>query len=385
MRTIFNAFAVARGSALLFVNFVLGPWPIRPVPLAVFAIAAISFSQTTGQIDAVLGGGTGFIIWFDQFPRTALIAVMVTASLWVSEWVRRSLLNRPLTPAWYLGSLGISAVIYPFITFSFFATEPWSVTEDFDLLGLAAFRWFLVQLTVFTILGFSQRRLALEVQRANEATAEMLSQKELLVRSEEASRRSVADFLHDRVQSMLVTSTIQLREIAKKTDDQSGSELLSVAEYLDEVRVMEVREANTRLSPNIAVSGLESSIRQLLISLTHELRANVFLDRSLVEWATPASSEDLVPIGVFRIIEQAAANAVVHGRASQVDVHIESEGQTVVLRVCDNGSGLPAHVTTGSGTAIIDSWVEILHSKWRRRDRTEGGVEVRVVLPLQRT
>lgn len=383
MPTLSDAVTGAKGRVLAFVNIVLGPWPIRTVPLALFAIAAISFSQTTLGVDEVLAGGARRV-WFTQIPRTILIAGLIVLPLVVSEFVRHSLVKRPLTRAWYLISLAIASLIYPFIMFSFFATQPWSVSQDFDLLGWSSFRWFAVMLAVFAILGFSQRRLAREVQRANEATAAVLSQKELLVRSEEASRRSVAEFLHDRVQAMLVTSTMQLREIAQRTDDQSGSELRSVAEHLDDVRVMEVREANARLSPNIAVTGLESSIRQLLTSMAPDLQAEVTLDPSLSEWATPSSDADLIPIGVFRIVEQAAANAVIHGRASRVDVHLTSEGKSAAVRIQDNGSGLPTKTTPGSGTAIIDSWVEMLRGTWTRSNRPEGGVEVLVRLPARR-
>ena len=383
MPTLSDALTGAKGRVLAFVNIALGPWPIRPIPAFLFVFAAISFSQTTLRIDDALAG-TLRLVWLPQIPRTALLAGLVVSPMWIAEFVRRSLFEKPPTRGWYLGALAFTALVYPFIMFSFFATEPWSVFEDFDLLGFSALRWFVVMLTVFAILGFSQRRLALEVQRANEATAAVLSQKALLVRSEEASRRSVADFLHDRVQSMLVTSTMQLREISQRTDDQSGSELRSVAEYLDDVRVMEVREANTRLSPNIAVTGLESSIRQLLTSLTPDLQAEVTLDPSLSEWATPSSDGDLIPIGVFRIVEQAAANAVIHGRASRVDVHLTREGQHVALRTQDNGSGLPDAPTPGSGTAIIESWVEMLRGTWTRSNRPEGGVEVLVRVPSRR-
>lgn len=383
MPTLSDALTGAKGRVLAFVNIVLGPWPIRPIPAFLFVFAAISFSQTTLRIDDALAG-TLRLVWLAQIPRTALLAGLVVSPMWIAEFVRRSLFEKPPTRGWYLGALAFTALVYPFIMFSFFATQPWSVFEDFDLLGFSALRWFVVMLTVFAILGFSQRRLALEVQRANEATAAVLSQKALLVRSEEASRRSVADFLHDRVQSMLVTSTMQLREIAQRTDDQSGSELRSVAEYLDDVRVMEVREANTRLSPNIAVTGLESSIRQLLTSLTPDLQAEVTLDPSLSEWATPSSDGDLIPIGVFRIVEQAAANAVIHGRASRVDVHLTREDQHVALRIQDNGSGLPDAPTPGSGTAIIESWVEMLRGTWTRSNRPEGGVEVLVRVPSHR-
>lgn len=383
MPTLSDAVTGAKGRVLAFVNIVLGPWPIRTVPLALFAIAAISFSQTTLGVDEVLAGGARRV-WFSQIPRTILIAGLIVLPLVVSEFVRHSLVKRPLTRAWYLISLAIASLIYPFVMFSFFATQSWSVSQDFDLLGWSSFRWFAVMLAVFAILGFSQRRLAREVQRANEATAAVLSQKELLVRSEEASRRSVAEFLHDRVQAMLVTSTMQLREIAQRTDVQSGSELRSVAEHLDDVRVMEVREANARLSPNIAVTGLESSIRQLLTSWTSDLQGEVTLDPSLSEWATPSSDSDLIPIGVFRIVEQAAANAVIHGRASRVDVHLTSEGKSAAVRIQDNGSGLPEAPTPGSGTAIIESWVEMLRGTWTRSNRPEGGVEVSVRLPARR-
>ncbi|MCF8556753.1 MAG: hypothetical protein K9G28_04295 [Candidatus Nanopelagicales bacterium] len=267
--------------------------------------------------------------------------------------------------------------------FTFLTPETWSITNDFDLLAWTALRGLTFLLAFMALLGVSQRRLALQVQRANEATAAVLSQKELLVRSEEASRRSVADFLHDRVQSMLVTSTMQLREIAKRTDEQTGAELRSVATHLDDIRATEVREANTRLSPNIAVVGLETALRQLLASLSNDLSSEVVLDPVLGTWATPSSGQDLVPLGVFRIIEQAAANAVIHGRASRVDVVIEGHGADVVISIVDNGLGLPHEVTSGSGTAIIESWAEILGATWTRRERPEGGVEVRVVVPLQ--
>ena len=384
MPTLSDAVTGAKARVLAFVDIALGPWPIRPVPLVLFTIAAISFTQTTASINDVLAGGARSV-WLYQIPQTALIALLIATPLWIAEFVRRSLFEKPLTRGWYLVSLSIGALTYPLIMFNFFATEPWSVTGNLELLGLSALRWFVALLMVFGILGYSKHRLARQVQRANEATAAVLSQKELLVRSEEASRRSVAEFLHDRVQSMLVTSTMQLREIAQRTDDQSGAELRSVAEYLDDIRVMEVREANTRLSPNIMVVGLEASIRQLLTSLTPSLQAEVSLDPSVSEWATPSSDVDLVPIGVFRIVEQAAANAVIHGHASEVNVHLTSDRKHVKLLIQDNGCGLPADLKPGSGTAIIESWVEMLRGTWSRKNRPEGGVEVLVRLPTHRS
>ena len=384
MPTLSSALAQSKSWIRDFVNIVLGPWPIRPLPFMLFVIAGLSLSQSIRGIDEALTGGVR-LVWLAQFPETALVAFGVASPLWISEWVRRSLVRKPMTRGWYLTSLVVAALVYPFIVFTFLTPETWSITNDFDLLAWTALRGLTFLLAFMALLGVSQRRFALQVQRANEATAAVLSQKELLVRSEEASRRSVADFLHDRVQSMLVTSTMQLREIAKRTDEQTGAELRSVATHLDDIRATEVREANTRLSPNIAVVGLETALRQLLASLSNDLSSEVVLDPELSTWATPSSGLDLVPLGVFRIIEQAAANAVIHGHASRVDVVIQGSGADVVISIVDNGRGLPHEVTPGSGTAISESWAEILGATWTRSNRPEGGVEVLVRLPTRRS
>ncbi|MCF8530939.1 MAG: hypothetical protein K9G69_06590, partial [Candidatus Nanopelagicales bacterium] len=119
MPTPSDAVTGAKGRVLAFVKIVLGPWPIRPIPLALFAIAAISFSRTSYQIDDVLTGGSR-LVWLAQIPQTALIALLVTTPLWITEFARRSLFQRPLTRSWYLISLALAALVYPFIAFSFF-------------------------------------------------------------------------------------------------------------------------------------------------------------------------------------------------------------------------------------------------------------------------
>jgi signal transduction histidine kinase len=312
-----------------------------------------------------------------------LISVLLVSSLAVTEFVRIHLVKKPLTRTWYVLSLLISALTYPLIVFTAITTVPWSVGEDLDLMALAAFRWFVVLVVVLALLGYGQQRLAMQVQRANEATAAVLSQKEILVRSEEFARRSVADFLHDRVQSMLVTTTMQVRAIAQRTDDHSRAELLSVAEYLDDLRATEVREANTRLSPNITVQGLEISLRQLMESLNPHGENTVTIGGELDTWIVPSDPRDVRQLGVYRIIEQAAANAVIHGHATRIDVHLARQRNRIVVSVTDNGSGVIEDSNPGSGTAVIDSWAQILGGEWVRQNLPSGGVEVHASFPLQ--
>lgn len=363
-------------------EIVLGPWPIRPLFVFLLAFGAINFGLNL-EVWLSVAGSTFRFSWLELSPQALGLSIIVVSPVVAVELLRTRILRRSLTRTWYLSAVAVTSVMSAAFLLEVLALFTQSGV-DVRSVGTLAVRLMIVQIVLYAALGVSQRRLNREVSRANAAVAQLVDQQELMVRTEEASRRSVADFLHDRVQSILVTSAMQLRQIAERTDVQAGAELRSVAEYLDDLRAVEVREANTRLSPNIAVVGLENSIRQLLESMAPDLEVDVSLDNSLLEWATPSSPEDLVPIGVFRIIEQAAANAVIHGHANCVSVRIEREGAQVALRILDNGSGLTANLVPGSGTAVIESWVGILRGTWTRQNLPERGVEVLVRVPLER-
>jgi len=249
------------------------------------------------------------------------------------------------------------------------------------------FRLAVVQLLLFAVFGYGELRLKRQIERANAAMDQVLTQEELMIRTDEASRRSVADFLHDRVQSMLVTTTMQLKSISDRVDPQSKAELLSVAEHLDELRATEVREVNARLSPNIGTVGLQASLEQLLTSLAPTLDFSVEISKELREWSMPGSGGDIGPLAVFRVVEQAASNAVIHGRATRVEVVVDQEGSDVILKVIDNGRGLiEAAVKPGSGTAVIDSWMRIMRGSASADSLSTGGavtsVRFRVSAPV---
>ncbi len=90
-----------------------------------------------------------------------------------------------------------------------------------------------------------------------------------------------------------------------------------------------------------------------------------------------------VRLGIYRIVEQALLNALVHGPATKVQVNVSNEidGFTKVV-VSDNGPGVNIEeVSPGVGSAIIDSWVGILGGK-RSIDSSPGyGYRLEVTFP----
>ena len=358
-----------------------GPWPIRPAVLAVFIFGAASFNRTLSAINSIESTSFEFI-WFQQFPETVALTLVGIAPLLIIQFLRSSMLNKPLSLLWYLGSIGVSSLVASAGILYAVSEEQSSIVSPGYIVTFG-FRLFVIQLLLFAVFGYGELRLKRQVGRANAAVEQVLSQDELMIKTDEVSRRSVADFLHDRVQSILVTTTMQLRSISERVDPQSKSELLSVAEHLDELRSTEVREVNRRLSPNIATVGLQASLEQLLNSLGPTGHSSVQIGEELREWSMPGSGGDIGPLAAFRIVEQAASNAVIHGHASRINVTVEGEGNDVVLHVSDNGSGLPrSGVNPGSGTAIIDLWMRIMRGSTSMDSPSSGGVLLTARFPV---
>ena len=359
-----------------------GPWPIRPTIFGVFIFGGASFTQTLAAIES--SGTDSFqFVWFQQFPQSVALTLVGLTPLLIVQFVRTVIFRSSLSLAWYLGSIGLSslgasaAILYA-------VSDQESSPVNVGYIVTFGFRLAVLQLLLFAVFGYSELRLKRQVEKANAAMEQVLSQEELMVKTDEVSRRSVADFLHDRVQSMLVTTTMQLRTISERLDPQSKSELLSVAEHLDELRATEVREVNTRLSPNIATVGLQASLEQLLSSLAPMAQSSVRIGDELREWSMPGSGGDIGPLAAFRVVEQSASNAIVHGRATRIDVVIDKEGSDVVLRVTDNGQGLPQDDTKpGSGTAIVESWMRIMRGSAGMDSPASKGVVVTARFPVQ--
>jgi two-component system sensor histidine kinase UhpB len=52
--------------------------------------------------------------------------------------------------------------------------------------------------------------------------------------------------------------------------------------------------------------------------------------------------DDAVTTCAYRIVQEALINALRHARASRIDVALDVEPNALVVRVADNGLGLPA-------------------------------------------
>jgi signal transduction histidine kinase len=126
----------------------------------------------------------------------------------------------------------------------------------------------------------------------------------------------------------------QLAALANQMDDQRFTPELQAA-Y--QKTVNNIRDMISGLRPSMLNYGLHAALQELVDGLSLQAA-----EKTVISLSLPASSERYpaeVELQLFRIIQQAAQNALQHGSASHVEISGRLSPSAADLHVTDNGKG----------------------------------------------
>jgi signal transduction histidine kinase len=92
-------------------------------------------------------------------------------------------------------------------------------------------------------------------------------------------------------------------------------------------------------------------------------------------------------IGIFRIAQEALTNILKHAEARSADMAIEILADTFVLRISDDGKGIPKNrlqTFTSHGLASMRHRIAALGGSWDMRSPSSGGTVITAMVPLPR-
>ncbi|HEY4446809.1 MAG TPA: CHASE3 domain-containing protein [Steroidobacteraceae bacterium] len=92
-------------------------------------------------------------------------------------------------------------------------------------------------------------------------------------------------------------------------------------------------------------------------------------------------------IGVFRIAQEALTNILKHAEAKSAELTIDIDRENFVLRVSDDGKGIPPNrlqTITSHGLASMRHRIMALGGNWEVRSPTTGGTILTAIIPLSR-
>src|SRR4051794_557311 len=220
------------------------------------------------------------------------------------------------------------------------------------------------------------------IETAGRLRAQGLSRRTIVGEGE--VRRHGADFIHDGPAQELIGLDLILQGATRATergDAERAVELINRARELAEGNIHALRDEIVSLGPYAFEElSFEIAVERCIPLWQRRYDCDVTVDAHIE--LEPQVANDL-----FRITQEAIANACKHGGSDHVDVTLERDGADAVLRIVDNGKGfgdvnpLGPHEPGHIGLASMRERTELLHGVLDISSKP-GRTEVRVRVPL---
>mgnify|MGYP003586749763 CR=1 FL=1 len=204
----------------------------------------------------------------------------------------------------------------------------------------------------------------------------------------ERESTSLAGDLHDGPVQRFAAAGLMVdlaREYLARGDlAKAGAELSKARSVLNE-GLGEMRSFLFQLAP----SGLKEGFHEALSRLARDMKSFASADVSF----SVESSASRIPLqlrtAVFRVVSQAAANAVRHGGAGKVDIRLAVEGDALMGEVRDDGAGFDVKAGRRSaekrgalGLASMEDRIRLLGGEFCIWSEPGKGTVVRFSVPL---
>ena len=191
-------------------------------------------------------------------------------------------------------------------------------------------------------------------QRALKLTEEIATrerlQRELLQISEREQARLGHD-VHDGLCQHLTGASLAAQIVyenllSQNLPDQEGAG--KVVELIQDGIGLARDLARGLSAVEVYNDGLTSALAHFAVSTS-----DLFNVSCRFACSRPIATVD-TPTGVhlYRIAQEAVSNAIKHGDAKNIVIHVENSGSQLLLRVTDDGIGIPEHPSNGKGMGL---------------------------------
>jgi signal transduction histidine kinase len=254
----------------------------------------------------------------------------------------------------------------------------------------------LVLLASHLVFGDMRRRARLatdlrdqkqELERqVDERTRELTALSTHLQGVSEEEKSALSRELHDELGGLLVAARMDLSWLQQKlptSDPNIEQRFKRIHESLSagvDLKRRVVEELRPTLLDNM---GLFTALRWQFKETCR--RAGLKCTESIPD-SEPKFNPDAA-IGVFRIAQEALTNILKHAEAKSADLVIGIESDLFVLRVADDGKGIPPNrlqTITSHGLASMRHRINALGGSWEVRSPSSGGTIMTAQIPLSR-
>jgi signal transduction histidine kinase len=251
------------------------------------------------------------------------------------------------------------------------------------------YRWYIVgAIGIFALETALIAALLLHRARRRKAEWDLrLSQVELrsltgrLLQAREGESRRIARELHDDLGQRLALLTVETDLLCQKLPEAGGIQTL-----LRQMRQLSssVHELSHQLHPaKLEQLGLAAAIRGLCHELTHRHGPKI----EFAENQIPSAISPEIAVCLYRIAQEALANAIKHSGAEHVQVELSGTADMISLRIVDDGTGFDPALIQGQGLGLVSMRERVFHlgGQITIDSRPSRGTRLHVLVPLRET
>jgi two-component system sensor histidine kinase UhpB len=201
----------------------------------------------------------------------------------------------------------------------------------------------------------------------------------LVLRAQEEERRRVARDLHDEVNQALTAILLRLEALAQDVPPDQHEDVAQLkrltAQAMDELLNLARQLRPTALDDHGLVTAIEAQVRGF--------GDRTGIDAYLETEGDPAELDDERQTVIYRIAQEALANAGRHAGASRVDVSLTAGDDGARLRVADDGSGFDPVAARRGGLGLegMAERAKLVGGELDLRSAPGAGTEVTLRLP----
>ena len=177
-----------------------------------------------------------------------------------------------------------------------------------------------------------------------------------------------------------------MRVLANKAADEKQRELLLSAREVAAGILLDIRNMAVELRPTALDDlGLAAAVRKYVANFQERfgIMIGFQVDSGINELAADLS------VTLYRIVQESLANAARHSGATAIEISLEMQPSQVLLRIADNGQGMPdgelerAARANRLGIYGMRERVELCGGEFLLESKVGAGTIILVTIPLK--
>lgn len=202
-----------------------------------------------------------------------------------------------------------------------------------------------------------------------------------ILRISEAERRSIGQDLHDGLGQMLTGIGLIAQSLIARLEDEGSAYVDDMFEVTDLIKEAD-RNARNLARGLVPVELDENGLGNALLMLVENVEKLFNINCSFQRKGTFHLEDTSAITNLYRIAQESVSNAIKHGRAENVEVHLLSDRNRYQLIVIDDGIGFPDKLPEdrGMGVPIMQYRARVIGATLEIKAGPRGGTIVTCIL-----